>query len=85
MRKKQIIPKDQIIFNDKDVRLVRHNIPCSDDKPMVVYHLYIREDSEMHKTYTDAAKELGYIYMDTDEHDGTYMPGPNYDHYFKLI
>lgn len=77
--------KDQIIFKDQDIRLVRDVMPDPDEKPMVVYHLYIREDSKMHETYADSARELGYTYMDTDEYDGTYMTGSNYDHYYKFI
>ncbi len=71
---------------DQDIRLIHDIMPDSNERPMVVYHLYIREDSKMHETYTDAAKELGYIYMDTDEYNGTYAtPGSNYDHYYKFI
>ena len=77
--------KDQIIFKDQDIRLVRDIMPDADEKPMVVYHLYIREDSKVRETYADTAKELGYTYMDTDEYDGTYRPGENYDHYYKFI
>ena len=77
--------KDQTIFKDQDVRLVRDIMRDSNGRPMAVYHLYIREDSEMHETYTDTAKELGYTYMDTDEYDGTYMTGSNYDHYYKFV
>lgn len=85
MLKDQIMGEDRIIFKNQDARLIRDIMPDSNEKPMVVYHLYIRENSKMHETYADAAKELGYTYMDTDEYDGTYTSGSNYDHYYKFV
>lgn len=77
--------KNQIIFKNRDARLIRDILPGLDEKPMVVYHFYIREGSKSYKTYTNTAIELGYVYMDTDEYNGTYMTGDNYDHYCRFV
>lgn len=78
----------QTIFASKDLRLDRVRLPLdeSGNETALVYNLYIRANSKRHELYEDAARDLEYSYMNTDEYDGLKpTPGIEYDHYFKFI